>query len=83
MKLALAKKPFGAERFVETMGGACRVTEEQHRRNATFQKPTRDRAKKKPPESLTLNTLQQVDLVEFAGISRNATVVPCGLCETD
>jgi len=64
VKLAsVVVKPYRAERLVEPVRRVRGITEEQHGRHAALYEPTRECAEKKPPEALTLNALQQIDLV--------------------
>src|SRR5688572_28366236 len=84
MELAgVTVKPVGAERLVRTVRRARGVTKKQHGSHATFDEPTRHRAKKKLPKPQALKALEQIDFVEFAGISRHAAVVWCSLREPD
>ena len=61
--------------YLAQLADPRRLTEEQHRCDTAFHESTSDRAEKKSPEALTVNALQQVDLVEFAGVSRHAAIV--------
>jgi hypothetical protein len=72
-------KALGAKPFIKTVGRTGGFPEEQHRGDSMFHEPTRDRAEKAPPETLTLDTLEHVDFVEFASESGHAAIVWCSL----
>jgi hypothetical protein len=40
-----------------------------------FHEPPRGRAEKEPPETLTMDSLEDVNLVKFASVSRDPTVM--------
>jgi hypothetical protein len=76
MKLtAIAVKSLGAERFVEAVGRVLGTSKEHHRGHATFYEPLRDHTEKEPSETLTLNSLEEVNLVQFAGVSWDPTIM--------
>src|SRR5688572_28864744 len=64
MELAgVTVKPVGAERLARTVRRARGVTKKQHGSHATFDEPTRHRAKKKLPKPQALKALEQIDLL--------------------
>jgi hypothetical protein len=76
MKLAASTiKPFRAKCLVEAVGRVFGLAEQQHRSHAKFHEPPRGRAEKEPPETLTLDSLEQVNLVKFASVSWNPAVM--------
>jgi hypothetical protein len=74
---ALTIEPYSTKRLIEAVRWIRRITEEHHRGHATVKEPPRDGAQQKAAETLTLNRPEQVDLVEFASVTRQPTVVRC------
>src|SRR6516164_5663821 len=70
-----AVQPFGTEGFVEAVGRIGRITEEKHRRDATFKKTLSYVAQQKATQPLTVKPPQHVDLVQFTSESGHTTIM--------
>src|SRR4026207_871459 len=65
----------GAKALKEAIGRIGGIAEEQHRFHATFKEPPGNSAQENATETLPLDALQQVDLVQFASIPGHTAIV--------
>ena len=71
----LAIKPLSPKRLIEPVGWILSIPKQQHRPHAPFHEPPRHPAQQKPPKPAPLHPPQQINLVQFAFISRNPAIV--------
>jgi hypothetical protein len=82
VKLALLTvKTFRTECLIESIRRICGFAEQQHGGNAPAQELSRHIAEQKPTNTLSLNALNCVDLIQLPDKARHATIVKGSLCE--
>ena len=79
----IAVKPLGAKGLIKTIRRIGGIAEEQHRFHATLKEPPGNSAQENATETLPLDALQQVDLVQFASIPGHTAIVGLPFRETD
>src|SRR5262245_52913852 len=84
MKLAAATvEPPGLKHFVKSIRRIRRLTEEEHRSDASLKETASHMTQKQPTNAPAVKAAQDVNLVEFARKARHPAVVWRPLCKAD
>jgi hypothetical protein len=73
----------GSQAFVEAIRRISGVSEQQHRPDALTEKPIRNLADQQSAKPVPVKAPQDIDLVEFALVAKDAAVMSRAPCETN